>query len=52
MAIVQVLLMKRICKQIKVSKSEAIPVTGSGGIWSCEMSTITHYLDNQLKDGG
>jgi hypothetical protein len=30
-------------------KGRAIPVTGSGG---CEMSRLTHYLDNRLTDSG
>jgi hypothetical protein len=34
-----------------VSKSKAIPVTGRGGLWGCEMLMIPHYLDNRLADG-
>jgi hypothetical protein len=33
-------------------KSKAIPVTGRGGLWGCEMLRIPHYLDNRLTDGG
>jgi hypothetical protein len=34
------------------SKSKAIPVTGCGGLWDCEMLRIPHCLDNRLIDGG
>jgi hypothetical protein len=30
-------------------KSEAMPVTGHGDLWGCE---IPHCLDNRLTDGG
>jgi hypothetical protein len=33
-------------------KSIAIPVTGHGGLWSCEMSKIPHCLDNWHTDDG
>jgi hypothetical protein len=33
-------------------KSKAILVTGRGGLQSCEMLRIPHYLDDQLTDGG
>jgi hypothetical protein len=33
-------------------KIKAIPVTGRGELWSCEMSRIPHYLRNRLTDGG
>jgi hypothetical protein len=40
-------------KLLIVSKvSEAIPVTGHGGPYSCEKSRLPHFLDNQLIDGG
>jgi hypothetical protein len=39
--------------QIEVkSKSEAIPVTGCGGLYGYEMLRIPHLLDNRHKDGG
>jgi hypothetical protein len=33
-------------------KGKAIPVTGHGSIWGCEMSRLPHFLDNRLTDGG
>jgi hypothetical protein len=33
-------------------QSKAIPVTGHGGLWSCEILRILHYLGNRLIDGG
>jgi hypothetical protein len=33
-------------------KSKAIPVTGRGGLWGCEMLRIPHCLDNRLINGG
>jgi hypothetical protein len=33
-------------------KGKAIPVRGREGPEGCEMLTIPHYLDNQLKDDG
>jgi hypothetical protein len=36
----------------KVKKSEAIPVTGHGGLYGCEMLRIPHCQDNWLTDGG
>jgi hypothetical protein len=32
--------------------SEAIPVTGRGGLQGCQMLRIPHCLDNRLIDGG
>jgi hypothetical protein len=32
--------------------SKAIPVTGSGGPYSCETSKIPRFLDSRLTDGG
>jgi hypothetical protein len=32
-------------------QSGAIPVTGRGGLWDCEISWIPHCLDNRLTDG-
>jgi hypothetical protein len=29
-----------------------MPVTGRGGLQSCETSTIPHFLDNRITDGG
>jgi hypothetical protein len=29
-----------------------MPVTNRGGLLGCEMSTIPHFLDSQLTDGG
>jgi hypothetical protein len=37
--------------KVKV-KSKAIPVTGCGGLYGCEMLRLTHFLDNWLMDGG
>jgi hypothetical protein len=34
------------------SKSKAIPVTGLGGLYSCEMLRIPYFLDNWLAFGG
>jgi hypothetical protein len=39
-------------RQILKSKSEAIPATGRGGAYGCEMLRIPHCLDNRLTDGG
>jgi hypothetical protein len=36
----------------EVSKSEAIPVTGCGGLLRCDVSRIPHYLDNRFTFGG
>jgi hypothetical protein len=33
-------------------KSKAIPETGRGGLWSCEMSRIPRCLDSRLTHGG
>jgi hypothetical protein len=33
-------------------KSKAIPVTGRGGPYGCEMSRLPHFLDSRLTDGG
>jgi hypothetical protein len=40
------------CSDDGVEKSKAIPVTGRGGLQSCGMLRILHYLDNRLTDGG
>jgi hypothetical protein len=32
-------------------KTKAIPVTGRGGPWGCETSTLPHFLDDRLTDG-
>jgi hypothetical protein len=32
-------------------KSKAIPVTGCGGLWNCEMLRISYYIENRLTDG-
>jgi hypothetical protein len=37
--------------KVKV-ESKAIPVTGRGGLYGCEMLRIPHCLDNRLLDGG
>jgi hypothetical protein len=37
---------------IKKIKGKAIPVTGHGGLQSCETSRLPHFLDNRLTDGG
>jgi hypothetical protein len=31
--------------------SKAIPITGRGGLWGCEMLRIPHCLGNRLTDG-
>jgi hypothetical protein len=33
-------------------KGKAIPVTGRGGAWGCEMLRLPHYLDSLLTDDG
>jgi hypothetical protein len=33
-------------------EGKAIAVTGRGGPCGCETSSITHFLDNRLTDGG
>jgi hypothetical protein len=35
-----------------IQKSKNIPITGHGGLYSCQMSRILHFLDNWLTDGG
>jgi hypothetical protein len=35
-----------------VKKGKAIPVTGRGGLQSCETSRLPHHLENRLTDGG
>jgi hypothetical protein len=35
--------------QYAKSKSKAIPVTGLGGLYGCEMLRIPHFLDKRLK---
>jgi hypothetical protein len=38
---------------LKISvKGKAIPITGRGGPYVCEMSRLPHFLDNRLTDGG
>jgi hypothetical protein len=37
---------------ILLKKSKAIPVTGHGGPYGCEISRLPHFLDNRLRDGG
>jgi hypothetical protein len=37
---------------LKKGKHKAIPVTGHGGPYDCEMSRLPHFLDNRLTDGG
>jgi hypothetical protein len=32
-------------------KGNAIPVTGLGGPWGCEMSRLPHFLDSRVTDG-
>jgi hypothetical protein len=44
--------LKKRASQYKMKRSEAIPVTGHGSLWNCEMSGIPHCLDNRLIDGG
>jgi hypothetical protein len=40
------------CKLLCKRKSKAIPVTGSGGLYGCEMIRMPHCLDNRFTDGG
>jgi hypothetical protein len=37
---------------VKVKKGIAIPVTGRGGPWGCEMLRLPHFVNNRLTDGG
>jgi hypothetical protein len=40
------------CKRIgKCKKRKAIPVTGHGGPFGCEISIIPHFLENRFTDG-
>jgi hypothetical protein len=39
-----------ICDKLK--KGKTTPVTGCGGLYGCETSTIPHFLDNRLTHGG
>jgi hypothetical protein len=39
-------------KHVKEKKGKAIPVTGRGGPYGCEISRLSHFLDNRLTDGG
>jgi hypothetical protein len=43
---------KTIMLQGKVKTSKAIPVTGRGGLWGCEMLRVPHFLVNRLIDAG
>jgi hypothetical protein len=43
---------ERIWKEQVKNEGKAIPVTGSEGLWSCEMLKLPHFLDNRLTDGG
>jgi hypothetical protein len=36
---------------IIIIKGKAIPVTGRGGPYGCELSRLPHFLDNCLTDG-
>jgi hypothetical protein len=38
--------------KVKKKKSKANPVTGREGPWRCEMSRLSHFLDNRLTDNG
>jgi hypothetical protein len=44
----------RLTSDLKKSKKKikAIPVTGLGGVYGCEMLRIPHCLGNLLTDGG
>jgi hypothetical protein len=37
---------------IRIKKRKAIPITGHGGLWGCEVLSIPRCLDNWLTDGG
>jgi hypothetical protein len=34
-----------------ILKGKAIAVTGYEGLYGCEMSKLSHFLDNRLTDG-
>jgi hypothetical protein len=38
--------------KILLKNSKAVPVKGRRGPFSCEMSRLTHFLDNRLTDSG
>jgi hypothetical protein len=38
-------------RQVKVEKGKSIPIKGRGGPQVCETSRLSHFLDNQFKDG-
>jgi hypothetical protein len=40
------------CHRYGQGKGKAIPVTGRGGQYDCEMSRLPYSLDNRLTDGG
>jgi hypothetical protein len=45
--------LKGICNSKFVKRiSKAIPITGLGGLWGCEMLRIPHCLDDRQTDGG
>jgi hypothetical protein len=35
-----------------LAQETRVPVTGRGGPWGCETSSLPHFLDNRLTDGG
>jgi hypothetical protein len=35
----------------KKERSNAVPITGRGGLQGCEMSSIPHRLNNRFIDG-
>jgi hypothetical protein len=38
-------------RSLGIIKSNAIPVTGCGDLYSCERLRVPHYLDSRLMDG-
>jgi hypothetical protein len=43
---------KKVINGLAKKKGKAISVTARGGLQACEMSTLPHWLDNRLTDGG
>jgi hypothetical protein len=41
-----------VCTCALKKKGKAIPVTGRGGPQGCEMSSLPHFLESRLTDGG
>jgi hypothetical protein len=41
-----------ILKTNSTLKAKAIPVTGRGGPYGCEILRLSHFLENRFTDGG